>query len=248
MIGTVAVFLAMHGGQAQLVQQSGAQVVSKVFRRYSQVKSLSGTIMQTTGDGTGTITVRTDVSYVRRSKLYVAQNRKARNGLNLLVVSDGRYFSYDHPRNTLLTVPPGDRLGEPVSGVNPLTEEPFSLSIGEIYSVAHRSLEPVTSLDLVIAYSPHLADFRINVASVKLAKPVVYKGEKVYRVIGSWRQNKNDRPTGNYELLVSAEYDILRFSMLERYKVRGRFVNVTIIETLDLKVGAKVDDNVFKVR
>ncbi|MCH7944736.1 MAG: hypothetical protein IIC73_01790, partial [Armatimonadetes bacterium] len=83
MIGTVAIFLAMHGGP-QLIEQSGGQVVSKVFLRYARAKSLSGRIFQTTSDGAGTITVKTDVAYVRPAKLYVAQNRKARNGLNLL--------------------------------------------------------------------------------------------------------------------------------------------------------------------
>ncbi|MCH8978270.1 MAG: hypothetical protein IH945_03390 [Armatimonadetes bacterium] len=248
MIGTVAIFLAMHGGPLPLVQQSGGQVVSKVFLRYARAQTLSGTIVQTTSDGAGTITVKTNVSFVRPAKLYIEQNRKAKNGLNLLVVSDGERFTYDHPRGTLKIVPPGDRLGEPVSGKYPFTEEPFSRVIGEMYAIAHSSLEPVTALDIAIAYSPHLADLTTNVATVVLSGSVLYKGRQVYRVTGTWRRYKNEIPSGNYEMLVSSEYDILKFTLTEQYMVRGRLVKATVIETVDIKVGTKVDDTVFKVR
>ena len=247
MIGTVAIFLAMHGGPS-LIQQSGGQVVSKVFLKYARAESLSGTIVQTTSDGAGTITVKNEVSYVRPAKLYVGQNRQALNGLNLFVVSDGKTFTYDHPRGTIKVIRPGDRLSEPVSGVYEVTNEPFSRVIGEMYAVTHTSMEPVTSLDIAFAHKPHLSDFTGHVVSAVLSGSVQYKGRQVYRVTGAWRYYKGDRPSGRWEMLVSSEYDILRFTLVERYSVRGKSVDVTIIETVDLKVGAKVDDAVFKVR
>lgn len=247
MIGTLAIFLAMHGGPS-LIQQSGGQVVSKVFLRYARAESLSGTIVQTTSDGAGIITVKNEVSYVRPAKLYVGQNRHALNGLNLFVVSDGKTFTYDHPRDTITKVRRGDRLGETVSGEDPFSEEPFSRVIGEIYAIAHSSLEPVTSLDIAIAHKPHLAVFTTNVATVVLSGTVQYKGRQVYRVTGKWRRYKDELPSGRFELLVSSGYDILRFTLVERYLVRNRPVEVTIIETVDLEVGAEVDDAVFKVR
>lgn len=251
MIGSVAIFFALHGGpqqQQQLVQQSGGQVMSKVFLRYARAESLSGTIIQTTSDGAGSVTFKTDVSYVRPGKLYVAQDRKARNGLNLLAVSDGKTFAYDLPRDTIDKVVPGERLSEPVTSSDPVTGKRTTITLGEMYAVTHSSMEPVTSLDIAIAHTPHLGDFRINVASVKLSGSVLYKGRQVYRITGGWRHYGDVQPSGQYEMLISSEYDILRYALTERYLVRGRLVDLKIVETVDLKVGAKVDDNVFKVR
>ena len=247
MIGSVALLLAMHGGP-QLVQQSGAQVVNKVIVKYMRAKSLTGTILQTTSDGTGSVSFKTEVSYVKPGKLRIAQNRKARNDRNLFAVSDGRTFVYDHPRDTTRKVIPGDRLMDAVSGINELTGEPYTQSFGEMYAVTHTSMEPVTSLDIAFGYKPHLDDFKSHIVTVVLSGAVAYKGRQVYKVTGKWRYYKNGPQTGRWEMLVSSEYDILKFALIEPYQVGGRSVDLIIVETVDLKVDVKIDDSVFKVR
>jgi outer membrane lipoprotein-sorting protein len=249
MIGAFGLLLVLQGPvpQSAALETDPGAIVSKMLAKYARASSLEGTIVQETSDTGGTLRMTTKVSYVRPNFVYVEQDRKGRNGVNLLLVSDSTKFKYPPPNTTPVRPKPGQFLYEPRT-VERVGFAPLILTVGDMYHAAHTSLAPVTLLDLCIAHTEHLKDFKINVATLALAGTVSYKGKGVYRLTGQWRPYiGQDTATGYFELLVSQEFEALRFIMTETYNVNGKQVKLTVTETADLKIDVPVDPSVFKV-
>ncbi len=249
MIGALSLCLALQvqTPQTATLEKDPGKIVSLVLAKYARANSLSGTIVQQASDTGGTLRMTTKVSYVRPDYIRVEQDRKGRNGLNLLLVSDEKKFKYSPPNTTPVPPKPGQFLLEPRT-IERVGYAPFVLTVGDMYHAAHTSLAPVTLLDLAIAHKEHLKDFTINVATLALAGMATYNGATVYRLTGQWRPYiGRDTVTGHFELLVSTEFDARRFTLTETYDVKGKQVKLTITETADLKVDVEVDPAIFKV-
>ncbi len=226
---------------------TAAKVISNMLARYYSAATLVGTIKTETKDDAGSILFTTEVAYERPSKIYVAQDRKGRNGLNHLLVSDGVDFAYDPPRSTPVKPKPLERLFEPVTIKN--FAETWSHKIGDIYAVGHSSLEFCVSLDVVIAHETHLLELKTQMATYELKGVEDYKGRKAYRITGTWRQSLNAIPTGNFTMLIGAEFDLLSFTLKEKYEVgTKKDVSFTQTEICDVRVGGTVSADLFKVR
>ena len=231
--------------QDQQLERDPGVVFSKTLHKYFNASSLSGTIVQTIGDGGGVKKITTQVSYVRPNKIYIQQDLIHPNGLKANLTSDGKLFVYDPPMK--MKSKPYERLYEPMVLPANGNNAPLQLKIGDLFHAAHTSLAPSTFLDIAIAHMQHLEDLDINVLTHKLTGVVDYEGKKAYHLTGDWGQALNSLPTGKYELWISTEFDLLKFVLTEQYAVNGRVVKLTTTETADLKVNAAVNQSLFKV-
>lgn len=246
MIGAFIILASVLQDRPATLDQDPDVVLSRVFQKYYNAKTLSGTIVQSISDGGGTKKITTLISYQRPNKIYVQQDFVHPNGLKANLTSDGRIFAYDPPLK--LKAAPRERLYEQVELPRQGTSNVTYLQIGDMYHAAHTSLAPSTLLDLAIAHTPHLKDYKINVATHKLAGIVELQGKKAYNIVGTWRIGLDQTPMGNFEILISTEYDLLRFILREIYQLPdGRKVNVTTTEVADLKVDVAVNQELFKV-
>ena len=241
-----AVLLLASSVQTPALEKNAGAIITKLFQRYYSASSARGTILSESKDDAGAIGFKTTLAYERPAKILVTQDRKGRNGLNYRLVSDGTNFSYDPPRASLVRPKPYERLFEPVMVVRPGVGR-WSHKIGDIYAVGHSSLEFCVSLDIIVAHDPHLLDFKTLAATYKLEGMEDFKGKKVYKITGKWRSSANMDPSGDYMLLVSQEFDLLMFTLREKYQVSGKTVNYSLTEVCDVQTGLSVPPDLFKV-
>lgn len=244
MISTVLVFVAVQSAKPEI---TAAKAISNMFQRYHSAQTLSGTIKSEVSDGAGKITFTTQVAYERPSKIFVTQDRKGRNGLELMLVSDGERFAYDPPRTTPVQPKPFERLYEPVL-VRNVSGSNWSHKIGDIYAVGHSSLEYCVSLDLVIAHDVHLLEFKNQLAKFELAGIEEFYGQKAYKIVGDWRASKNVDPSARVTIYIGMEFDLLGFSLKEKYAIGGKIVDFQQTEVCDIRVGASSPADLFRVR
>ena len=248
MIGLFGLVIALQTAQDATVERNPADVVSKVFLKYYNARSLSGTIVQETTDGKGVVRITTKVNYERPNRVSILQDYKGGNGLMLSLVGDGVKFAYDPPRTAKVKPKPRERLFELVRVERTGTNVAFVHGVGEMYHAAHVSLMPSTLLDLAVAHKEHLSDFKINVRTLALQGMVDLGGQKAYYITGQWQPYHGATPTGTYELWVSLGFDLLKFRLVEQYSDGRTSVKATTTETASLKVNVPVDQTLFVVR
>ena len=157
MLGAVGLALVIQGQTATLETDPGV-VVSKLLAKYYNAATLSGTIVQEVSDGGGKRRITTRVAYIRPGYVFVEQDVRGTNGLNLKLVSDDAKFMYSPPLKTNVRVRPNEMLYEP-RVIKRLDNSSLTLVVGDMYHAAHLSLMPNTILDLAIAYGQHMKDF-----------------------------------------------------------------------------------------
>ncbi|HXH59852.1 MAG TPA: hypothetical protein VNI20_00690 [Fimbriimonadaceae bacterium] len=220
-----------------------------MLTKYVSAQSLTGTIDSETSDGKGTVKNLITVSYQRPTFISVHMTIKGRNGLPMSLVSDGENFRYDPPMKESLVPPqPRERLIEPVTVKNQLTGATLVQDIGMIYNAAHASLVASTALDILIGFRAHLKDLQIHVATLNLIKTnVADDGSKTYLVGGTWRQNKDDQALSTYQMLISDQWDLLQFRLVEPIGVNNKLVPLTITEKVNVKTDVPVPASTFKI-
>ena len=251
MIGALILTALLQDKPASQESDPGV-IISKVFQKYYNARTLSGTIVQTIGDGGGTKKYTTQVNYVRPGKINVQQDFVAPNGLKANLTSNGTVFVYDPPYTSNFTVKPRERLYEKVTLPKAGTYQQTVLSLGDMYHAAHLSLAPSTLLDLAIAYKKHLEDFTINVkeGSYSLVGVETFEGKSSYHIRGLWQSYRGALPSGQFDLWVSLEFDLQKFVLKENYMVDERTkqtVLLTVTETANLTIGATVSEALFRV-
>ena len=248
MIGLLGLVLAVQTAQDATIERDPGIVISKVFLKYYNARTLSGTIVQETTDGKGVVKITTKVNYERPNRVSIQQDYKGRNGLLLSLVSDGVKFAYDPPRTASVKPKPRERLIELVRIDRTGTNASFIHGVGEMYHAAHVSLMPSTLLDLAVAHKEHLSDFKINVRTFVLQGVVDLGGQKAYYITGQWQPYHGATPTGTYEFWVSLGFDLLKFKLDEQYSDGRTAARATTTETANLRVDVPVDQSLFVVR
>ncbi|MBS1725872.1 MAG: hypothetical protein JST51_04070 [Armatimonadetes bacterium] len=112
-------------------------ILAKVLQKYADANSGVGEITMTQIAGTKKISIKTDLQYVRPSKLFIHQSSTNVPPNDWLVVSDGTNFGYDAPRTGDA---PRKRLFEPVAVAELATGSKRLLKDHSIYMAAKRSL------------------------------------------------------------------------------------------------------------
>lgn len=128
-----ALVLGAHPAQGM----KSTDILAKVLQKYADSNSGVGEITMTQIAGTKKISVKTDLQYVRPSKLFIHQSSTNLPPNDWLVVSDGNNFGYDAPR---AGDAPRKRLFEPVAVAELATGTKKLLKNHAIYMAAKRSL------------------------------------------------------------------------------------------------------------
>jgi hypothetical protein len=254
---TAVVALVVLGHNFQAKPDASA-LVSKMLARYYGAQSLVGklTLTQTAvhpkerGETTGV----TDLQYQRPGKLYVRQaiNSQATKG-TARIVSDGSRFLYSLPKDESLgTDAPSNReLVEDVLQFNPREQKTQPLGVGEIYAIGRTGLylrpEP---LDVAIGLRGDLERFKTQLVNVEDQGEQTFKGRTVHVVGGSWREYADAPISGLYQLVLTADGDLIRYTRKENLEgPPGQPpVAITTVWDVDLTIGGAVNPNLFKDR
>ncbi|MCW5942311.1 MAG: hypothetical protein KIS66_08770 [Fimbriimonadaceae bacterium] len=235
----IAVALISAGAQAGA--PTPASLVSKMFARYFEAKTLTGTIAMKQTLGTMAIECATAIQYERPGKLYLRQRMTGNDARSTLVTSDGKTFSYDTPDYL-----PGS---ENVKRLIEKMDTPFGkLDIGGVYSAAAKSLaDQSMPLDVAIGRKEDLTFRKNQWASLVYAGKVAFGGESVHRIAGKYRAFSAANPSGDFEMLVSEAGDLRRYTLKSTFQAEGRPLSVQAVWEVKLVVDGTPDPKLFAV-
>lgn len=218
-------------------EPSPAKLLSEMFAKYASAKTVSGTITLTQGTERETGQIVTELAYERPAKLFIRQVRATQSRRVWLVTSDGKYFSYGKPDPTV-----GGRLVEPVSN------EKRTLDLGGIYAAASASLgDRSAPLDIAISRREDLAAVRAQLATLDYVGTKDLGGETVHVIEGKWREYGEAPATGKFTICIGPNSDLRVYAVTEPMSIGGAVLNVLSRWDVNLKVGADIGANVFKV-
>lgn len=219
---------------------SAGEVISKMIAKYHDAKTVKGNLTTTVELGNQKLVVNSVIQIERPGKMYLRQDVPSQN-MSFVVTSDGKEFSYQKPADT----PSSDR--------NPLARltEDFrsGMGLGDVYRAAGHSLaERSAVLDLLISDMRDLSALRDQWATIDLTGKIEHKGAEVYRIVGTWRLNKQSAVTANFGLYVSPEGDLRKYVIDQLPGVDDK-IDGTVTRTIDVdvKVGSDVDPRLFAV-
>lgn len=229
------------GGQAQ-PQVSPRELLSRMFARYAGAKSLVGHITLTASAMNQSGTLSTELQYEYPNKIYIRQKKNVGNGRGWLLVSDGKYFTYDAP--SLPGVDEQKRLLEKTQFLDK------KLGVKEIYATGAANLgDRSTALDILIARNEDLRFITSQWATMQYSGTKDYDGVKVHVIIGSWRQNEVSPANGQFRIYVTDEGDLRQFAKSEKVGLDvGQTTDVLFVWDVKAEVNGKVDPSLFSVK
>lgn len=238
----LAIAVAMAPGFAAPAAQgdgaSAASILTKMFARYGDAKTLKGTIVLTQSIGNQGGQLKTDIQFEYPSKLYLRQEKEFVKKETWLVTSDGKHFSYAAPYGP----GKGQRLIEPIRLATGTT-----LTVRDIYAAVTASIgDRSAPLDLAISRKEDLNYLRGQWASLTLDGAKDLNGEEVYAISGNWREYQTAPVSGRFQIFVSKEGDLKRYAIEESVKLDNSYRVVSVWE-VNLKINGEVDDKLFKL-
>jgi hypothetical protein len=198
-------------------------------------------LTQTAGGEKGRID--TQIQYERPAKLYLKQQMLTASGSIWLVTSDGKYFSYNKPRDTnTISINAGNRL------IESIINKEGKLDLGGIYAASAKSLgDRSTPLDIAIARKEDLSFLRQQWATIKLAGSVNIDGVTCWKIVGDWREYGEAMVSGVYTIVISESGDLKMFCINESLAINGQAVPLESRWDVNLTVGATPNQDLFKV-
>lgn len=261
MISTIATLILFAAPAPAIRQNSASQLVSKMLQYYSDAPSLTGNITLTASDGAGRVRVDTTIQYQKPSLIYIRQVKSGSNPMQWMIVSDGKYFSYNSPENL-----PGSnqRLTEKVSQLVPdqysvdkdgkRVPKYANYDIRQIYAVGAVSLgDRSVPLDVAIGRREDLEHDNLTWVTVNPNGKKTVNGEQGTSIVGKWRPYGNaasdpNSITATYEMVIADDGRLLQYSTFQPMEGGGSSAVLTLTWDVDLKVGGKVDTALFKIK
>jgi len=234
---------------------SGAAIVSKMMGHYADAQTLSGTIKYTLTSGNASVSLDTYVQYQRPGLIYVKQVEATGRNRVWLLVSDGKYFSYDMPDQepgvgrlveSMAQVRSDKRFVDPKKPQPPPT--PFD--IGDMYKAAAASLvDRSTVLDLAIGRNEDLKYMRHQIATIRYEGKVDVGDRKLDHIVGDWRGLDVNQVTGTYEMFIAEDGGLVRFVRHENTvpETGGPPLSLHSIWDVNLTVNGAVNPSLFKI-
>lgn len=223
---------------------NAGQIVSDMIARYHGATTMTGTITyRVRALGAEQPAVQTEFQFESPSRLYIRQTPATSRVKPVNVVSDGTTFLY--------TVPVGDGLigeGEPLREA--VNRDGVLLTVRDMYAAASRSLiDRNTPLDLAFGRMEDLQFARRQWASLRLLAPVTVDGRELYRVGGEWRAYGEAEIEGSFEMLITRESDLVRFSVTRTVATTPGSPAETLTDVWDvaIQVNGTPDPARFKV-
>jgi len=224
--------------QALGQSETPAQVLGKVFEKYLEAKSLSGTITMNQTLRGYTVRIETQCQAKAPALFYLRQVRGGADPATCLVTSDGKYFSYNLPAQVRMASP-NKRLVETVKQRN------RTLSFRDIYMIAIGSMiDRSTATDIVFARTDNLKFRRSQWVSLKLAK----REGSGFRFVGPFREHGEAPPTGDFEIWVSKDYQLEKYVQREAIQLDGSAPEtVTTSWNVNVDLGNPGNDQLYQL-
>lgn len=235
----IAVAVLLYGAQGGA--PTPASLVSKMFARYYEAKTVTGTVTMKQTLGSLAIECTTELQYERPGKLYVRQRMTGAQAKSALVTADGKTFSYNTPDYL-----PGS---ENVKRLIEKMDTAFGkLDIGDVYSAAAKSLaDQSVPLDVAIGRKDDLTFRKNQWATLVYGGKVALGGESVHKVVGRYRAFQAANPSGDFEMLLSEAGDLRRYTLKSTLQADGRPLTVQATWEVRLAVGGTPDPKLFTV-
>ncbi|MFI5386729.1 MAG: hypothetical protein ACHQ50_11490 [Fimbriimonadales bacterium] len=272
----MAVSFALIGSAPSALPQqqpnAASQLVTKMLKYYSDLPSLTGSIVLTASDGAGQAQLFTQVQFEKPSKLFIKQVKSGNQSTQWLVVSDGKNFSYDAPQNALGSAPgqigtPGSqnkRLYESVSQIEfvkgadgKYLRKYGNYDVQQIYSVGAATIcDRSVPLDIAIGRHEDLQHDVLTWMTVSSNGKTTVNEVEANSIVGKWRPygdaatDPNQAP-GQYELVITDDGKLLRYTIVQniRRSPPNQSDVVELRETwnVDLNPNGKPDESLFRV-
>lgn len=186
-----------------------SDLVSKCLARYSDCKTMTGTIRMVQQAGETRVAIETVLQYEKPSKLYVMQTKYAGESWKWAITSNGEQFSYNAP----LELPPHDpriRLVEPVKSGNKV------LDVRDIFAVGSSTLgDAGFPLVAVLGTPPAVRRALDEWAGMQTTDRTRVGEQDAYVIVGQWRDGAKAQPTGRFRLVIGTEGDLFSYEKEE---------------------------------
>ncbi len=217
----ISIAVIAQGAQApaQGEKVSAASLIGKMYQYYHGADTLAGRIRWTQAVADRTLIIDTEVQFDRPgTRLYLRQIKKSNlDPEQRMITCDGNYFSYDPP--SVIKPKSNEQVHRLVETCHPGKQ---NLTLGDVYTVGGASLIDRNFPLTVIINRREDLEFEN-----KLMPSLAYQGtrqlgdETVHVVTGRWRQAPNVEPTGSFEMLITDEGQLRKYSRTENVIVQG---------------------------
>lgn len=248
MILVAAIAIALQGQAPN--PPSGAQIVSNMFKHYAGAKSLVGRIHLTQTAQGKSVTLDTEIAYEVPSKLYLSQVLHSSEPRSWLVTSDGVSFTYDYPNDKRFQTsrPEPGRLEEAVTPPGGQRQNYQQIFRASTFSLGELQIPEF----LAIGGTDCLQAIKDQLATIAFSGTTKMDNKEVSILSGDWRYDTKHRASGKYQMFVTADGDLKRFTEQEMVALtqpgqQAAPVTVSSVWDVDLQVNAKPDESVFKV-
>jgi hypothetical protein len=230
---------------------SPKDLLAKSIARYSSAGTIRGAITMTQTANGKSVIVETGLQVQKPLKVYLQQVRKGGEPGECLVTSDGRSFSYPPIPSNVLKMkrsvePFFDQNGKAILNVD--TGKPLGLS--DMYVATNSFLvDKNIWLDMAFGELSHLKAMTSKWATLQYRGRVKSRGVEVHAISGDWRETNIAVPSGEFELYINDDNDIIRYVVNERIAVPNvnQAVQVSTVWDADLRIGTEVDTNLFRL-
>jgi len=232
--------------QQPVADITSKEVVSKMLAKYYNAKTVVGTIQMRQSVLGHTLIVDTSLQLSKPDKLYIYQKNggagvKPRMGY---VVCDGTYFEYSAPKSASVVETTGVKI------VEERFQKGKDLQLYEILGIGSKSLiDRGTPIDLAVAGAVDIRYANDQWANLDPLKEIAVDGNTAYHVTGDLRAFRDAPVTGKYEMVISREWDLLKFVRHESIMDPRTKTPVAIDTIYDIRfeVNGKPDPKLFIV-
>ena len=220
---------------------TAGQILTKALARYATATSVSGSILMTQSAQGQSINFITKLQYERPYKIYLYQQKNGKNPDAWLLVSDGVLFSYNDPNDQR-------KLKRNTEYV---TQNGIDQKLADLYMAAEHSIGDLSPiLDIAISQPIRLQRLKSQWATLNFEGNGKVNGVSVQRITGQLRIDAKTPPAGSFEIDVTDDGDIVRYSTIQKYSfpdISKDVVEVSTVWDSNLKVGGKIEPALYKV-
>ncbi len=226
-----------------------------MFAHYSELQTATGTIKliveAKAPTGSASQTINTEIQYERPSKFFLRQIQSGKEQNPWVVSSDGSLFSYPMPSQIIYNK--SKRLVENV-GVN---------TIAEIYGASVTSIgDRSAPLGIIVSWNKELRRIVSEWPVYELAGEQEWKGAKVWKIVGKYRQDPLGPVIGDFVLVVDKSGNMLEYKTTQAFATptdeahsdakhpsydTKNLTYVTYTWMVDVAANGTVDSSLFKL-
>lgn len=216
-------------------------LISKAMARYYDAASVSGELHLTQTAKNVQLKIDTTLQFDRPSQIVIQQVRGGSTPKRMSLVSDGRMFAYDRPEGTYGQ----DRFVEEV------TQKGYTQTYRDLYAASSRALvdrSPI--LDLIIGRREDLKVLQAKWGAKKVTGKTTLRGIEGFVIEGAYHDLPGAPATGQFQMVVTEQGDILRYSNTQRLRVpdqTNETIQILSVWDVDVKVNEKTDPTRYRL-